>query len=75
MGREQFSASEPSESEKDRKAVLNAQYAIFGGFIGALVGSIFQGAGTYIQIGALAALAASPFLTNRYWERIYPRLP
>lgn len=75
MGREQFSAREPSESEKDRKTILNAQYAIFGGFIGALVGSLFQGVGLSIQVVSLAVLVILPFLTNRHWDRIYSILP
>lgn len=73
MGREQFSAPEESTREKRRKSTLQVEYSLLGAFLGALIGTADL---SRIEIGVLALiLVLLPFLTNRYWEQIYSKLP
>jgi hypothetical protein len=70
MGREEFSAPEESQRERDRKVVQQSQYVILGALIGSMVGSADLG----IEIKATAALLliGSIVLVNRYWSTIHP---
>lgn len=73
MGREQFSAPEESTREKRRKSTLQVEYALLGAFLGALIGTADLPSTAMAILAAL--LVSLPFLTNRYWDKIYSRLP
>ena len=73
MGREQFSAPEESTREKRRKSTLQVQYSLLGAFLGTLVGT--ADLSNIVMVLFVVIAGFLPFITNRYWEQIYPKFP
>ena len=73
MGRQEFSAPEESDREKRRKATLQVEYSLLGGFLGAGIATSDLPL-VVLLIGALV-LAVLPYLTNRYWNIVHRKLP
>lgn len=71
MGREQFSAPEESTREKRRKSALQVEYSLLGAFLGTLIGTADLSNIVMVLFAVIAGVL--PFITNRYWEQIYPK--